>query len=94
MATPRTRVTRSAPDKGSFPLDHERKCKVPECVCGSVVELHRCQDAMTMYMRCIREQQKGDTRPCEEFAKDYLTCRMEKCGTAPRVRSVWVVLGG
>eukprot|EP00656_Telonema_subtile_P008795 TRINITY_DN14111_c0_g1_i2.p2 TRINITY_DN14111_c0_g1~~TRINITY_DN14111_c0_g1_i2.p2 ORF type:complete len:108 (+),score=26.84 TRINITY_DN14111_c0_g1_i2:268-591(+) len=62
MNAPASRITRYAPDKGAFPLDHEKKCKTE----------------MTKYMRCLREQHKGDTRQCEPLAKMYLACRMEK----------------
>merc|ERR1712166_1706534 len=62
MAALGARITRYAPDKGAFPLDHQKKCKVE----------------MQKYMRCLRDQDRGDTRACEELTKAYLACRMEK----------------
>merc|ERR1712028_5489 len=60
MAAPASRIVRYAPDKGSFPLDHQRLCKIE----------------MSKYMSCIRMQGNGVTAPCEELTKAYLACRM------------------
>ena len=32
MAAPASRIVRYAPDKGSFPLDHQKLCKVSLCI--------------------------------------------------------------
>ncbi|KAH9927529.1 uncharacterized protein BXZ73DRAFT_48817 [Epithele typhae] len=52
----------SAPDRGSFPLDHY----------GA-----RCKQYMQSYLDCLRKNGSNST-PCRHLNKDYLECRMAR----------------
>lgn len=51
----------SAPDRGSFPLDHDRECS----------------HIMIDYLKCMKLAQGRNATGCRLLAKEYLRCRME-----------------
>ena len=53
---------KSAPARGSFPLDHGGKC----------------QELARAYMKCLTESRMVVTAECREISKRYLECRMNE----------------
>ncbi|CAR64352.1 YALI0E34540p [Yarrowia lipolytica CLIB122] len=51
----------TAPDRGSFPLDHDRECS----------------HIMIDYLKCMKLAQGRNAAGCRLLAKEYLRCRME-----------------
>ena len=71
----------TAPDKGSFPLDHEGECRVPylqymvgerlTLVLGAILSNnYYCQV-------CLSENNHKNSE-CRQQSKDYLQCRMDR----------------
>lgn len=54
----------NSPQRGSFPLDHDAEC----------------QPIMKQYLRCLRAHRGVNDDECRMLSKNYLVCRMERCG--------------
>ena len=70
-----------APDKGSFPLDHEgtATCWFCDALSHSVLQIYtgECKEFMQQYMECLKRR-NNDNYLCRAESKAYLQCRMDK----------------
>jgi cytochrome c oxidase assembly protein subunit 19 len=69
----------SAPDRGSFPLDHFGLNFDPKefSSLGNKFYPGECKRKMELYMACLKENSSTST-PCRDLSRDYLDCRMNK----------------
>jgi len=68
----------TAPDRGSFPLDHYGWCfQVIFRDHAADSTQGECRDKMQLYMACLKENGSTST-PCRNLSRDYLDCRMNK----------------
>lgn len=70
----------SAPDRGSFPLDHygssNQIARSPQLL-TKLNASGECKSKMELYMACLK-QNGSESTPCRVLSKDYLDCRMNK----------------
>ncbi|KAH3867786.1 cytochrome c oxidase assembly protein COX19-like [Dreissena polymorpha] len=79
MATPAARFTPTPPDKGSFPIDHEGKCKVPmrrymDCLRRKEYDNNLCRELSKEYLQCRMDNNLMQQEPWQKLGfKDLLT---------------------
>ncbi|KAH9487070.1 Cytochrome c oxidase assembly protein COX19 [Psilocybe cubensis] len=71
----------TAPDRGSFPLDHYGAWKFQVNILfradNRYTQPGECKDKMQQYMACLKQNGSTST-PCRNLSKEYLDCRMNK----------------